>query len=97
MPTRFPYPGIPEKIKTKSCLENARYPGYPEYYIYIYTYMILINYEGILWDMGGYGANGARWDPRAHMGPLGPHAPLVPYPPISPHIPQYPPYPLILY
>ena len=28
-------------------------------------------YCGIWGDMGGYGANGARWDPRAHMGPSG--------------------------
>ena len=28
-------------------------------------------YGGIWGDMEGYGANGARWDPRAHMGPSG--------------------------
>ena len=47
-------------------------------------------YGGIWWDIGGYGANGARWDPRAHMGPSGRalhwfHIPPYPNPPISPH------------
>ena len=43
-------------------------------------------YGGIWLDMGGYGANGVRWDPRTHMGPSGRALHWFHIPPLSPHI-----------